>query len=269
LAANQCLACRDGRRRHPSRQAFLEKEFPVAAIPGQQAVRKYHHDMRAMHHDIFSMHAQWHADNPPPAYPADYPLAPDASWGTDKPFGEAFLMMHHEMLYHPMEPDGQAMSPPGFFTWYEAQEYDYPDPWPWDPSTPIPAAMAFAPELNKDLPPLPVPEMLAVLHQIQQGSNPLLRNPDTPFQLGRYFTAAGAGEGEPVEPCTGFRKLAEFKNLNQLGCCLARPHFEWHQTIGGVMTRFDWAPADPIFYFGVHWHIEQVYQEYRQLQGLG
>ena len=35
--------------------------------------------------------------------------------------------------------------------------------------------------------------------------------------------------------------------------------------IGGAMLAFDTAIDDPIFYFGVHWHIDKVFDAYKNL----
>ena len=75
----------------------------------------------------------------------------------------------------------------------------------------------------------------------------------------------GIGAGEKPEPITRARKLADFKNTNQLGCCIVYPHNSWHVAIGGAMLAFDTAIDDPVFYFGVHWHIDKVFDAYKNL----
>ncbi|MFZ4702915.1 MAG: tyrosinase family protein, partial [Candidatus Methylumidiphilus sp.] len=41
---------------------------------------------------------------------------------------------------------------------------------------------------------------------------------------------------------------------------------QWHGTIGGAMSSTLTAIADPIFYFGVHWHIDRIFDEYKTIQ---
>lgn len=89
---------------------------------------------------------------------------------------------------------------------------------------------------------------------------------DPLFTLPKYFTAQGIAQGENPEPITRAVKLAEFKNLNQLGYCIIYLHNAWHNAIGGAMLYFNTAIDFPIFYFGVHWHIDKINITYLNLQ---
>lgn len=212
----------------------------MTIVPAQQAVADYHAAVAAHGHDMHDFHAAWHFANRDPRYPPQ----PDADWGRNDPFGSAFLQMHHEMIDAADGEPKQFMTHQSVVAWYEAQGYDLPPE--WDPLTPIPGNLAFDP-----------------------ADPALRRNTDDPqFALPGWFTRQGVPDGARGEPITGARKLADFANVNQLGCCIVYPHNEWHMAIGGAMMSFSTAIDDPVFYFGVHWHINRVFLEYRALRSL-
>lgn len=85
------------------------------------------------------------------------------------------------------------------------------------------------------------------------------------FELPKWFSEEGIAPGDKGEPITGSRKLSDFANINQLGCCIVFPHNIWHDLIGGSMSFTSTAINDPIFFFGVHWYIDNVFDEYKKL----
>jgi hypothetical protein len=209
----------------------------MAKVNIQSAIAEYHQMMTQMGMDMHTFHANWHQNNRDPQRPA----APDANWGTNLRFGNDFLQMHHEMVKAKDNEQKFFMHHSSIVSWFQSKNYDLPNE--WNPLTPIPAELAFNP------------------------ADPSLRrrtnNPQ--FFLPKYFTVQGIGAGENAEPITGAKKLADFQNLNQLGCCIIYPHNAWHGTIGGAMNFFNTAIDDPIFYFGVHWHIDKVFDVYKNL----
>lgn len=232
------------------------------AITAQQAVADYHRAMgQHAHHggaDMFSFHRGWHQQNPDPQ-----PPSPGSSnWGVNLAFGTAFLQMHHEMVKARDDEPRLHMHHQSLVSWYAAQSHALPAE--WDPLAAIPELLAYQPDLSV------FPAALrARIEQVAQERNVtpeslLRRATDHPaFALPKWATRAGAGPGEPREPYTGARKLADFQNTNQLGCCIVFPHNRWHARIGGAMTSTATAIADPIFYFGVHWHIDKVFDEFK------
>jgi hypothetical protein len=222
----------------------------MATIAAQKAVSEYHAEMLSMHgHNMFRFHRRWHIDNPNPARPQ----RPDPNWGTDIEFGENFLQMHHEMVKATDDEQKFHMNHQSIVSWFKAKGYDLPAE--WNPLTPIPSDLDYTPSAD---------EIKKYLPSIDISTQELERETDSPeFQLPSYFTREGIRQGEQPEPITGARKLADFKNINQLGCVIVRPHDRWHMIIGGAMGNPATAIADPIFYFGVHWHIDRVFDEYK------
>jgi hypothetical protein len=217
----------------------------MSTVPAQQAIAQYHAEMQSLHGmDMHLFHANWHRRHPDPQPPD----APDRSWGKDLSFGEDFLQMHHEMVKATDDEPKRFMHHPSLASWYRDKGYGLPPE--WDPMAPIPEALAFRPE----------PSRVRVAGEwIELG-----RVSEQPrFRLPAWFTRAGVPDDQPGEPLTGARKLADFVNANQLGCCIVYPHDEWHGRIGGAMSMFATAIADPIFYFGVHWQIDRVFDEYK------
>lgn len=209
----------------------------------QQRVNEYHEEIARHGHDMHIFHATWHQQNQDP----NIPSRPDRNWGVNNTFGQKFLQMHHEMVKAGDDEPKTFMRHKSIASWYQSKNYDLPAP--WNPASPIPD------ELNH----FPKPDTTFVNGQ----SVSLKRTTNTPaFQLPKWFTVSGVSDGERGEPLTGARKLADFINLNQLGNCIVFPHNVWHGTIGGSMSFFDTAINDPIFYFGVHWHIENVFDAY-------
>ncbi|HEX7315772.1 MAG TPA: hypothetical protein VF297_17775 [Pyrinomonadaceae bacterium] len=56
------------------------------------------------------------------------------------------------------------------------------------------------------------------------------------FTLPKHFTRNGVSAGDPSEPLTGARKLGDFQNTNQPGCCIVFPHNRWHGAIGWALA---------------------------------
>jgi hypothetical protein len=209
----------------------------MARVNIQAAIEEYHREMQHHGMDMHAFHQTWHTQNRDPSRP----LRPDENWGMTKSFGSAFLQMHHEMVKAGDNEEKQFMQHQSIVSWFASKGYDLPAQ--WDPLQPIPAELAFV----TDDP------------QLQRRTE----NPG--FKLPNYFTVEGISAGENPEPITGSRKLADFKNSNQLGCCIVYPHNAWHNAIGGGMMRFTTAIDDPVFYFGVHWHIDEVFDQYKTL----
>lgn len=234
----------------------------------QRHVDAYHNAMAASMphhaHNMHLFHRNWHRMNPDPGRD-QMPPRRDANWGTNLVFGTNFLEMHHEMVKAGNDEPRQHMHHESIAAWYAGEGLAAPDD--WDPSAPIPEGLAYEPELDA----FP-PEIRAVLQDAAdaRGITPaelLTRHTDSPnFQLPRYFTRQGVGPGERAEPLTGARRLGDFKNANQLGCCIVFPHNSWHGAIGGAMASTWTAIADPIFYWGVHWHIDRVYDDFKLIQ---
>jgi len=231
----------------------------------QQKVAAYHKDLASSGHhgghDMYQFHFQWHQVNRDPVRPA----RPDARWAADLVFGTNFLQMHHEMVKAGDDEPRQHMMHASIASWFTSHQVALPPA--WNPLTPIPADLGYDPD------PSVYPETIRSLladRARQSGVTVealLKRKTDTPaFVLPAWATREGVPAGQPGEPVTGARKLADFVNANQLGCCLVYPHNEWHRTIGGAMGSTATAIADPIFYFGVHWHIDRVFDEFKLIQ---
>jgi len=231
----------------------------------QQNVAQYHaavsqHGHHAGH-DMYIFHRDWHQQNRDPRPPTH----PDRNWGMNLVFGTDFLQMHHEMVKATSSEARQHMMHESLVDWYQQQGLSLPTL--WNPLEPIPAELAYEPDPNVF--PNDIRQPIEQFAQ-QQGmtiTQFLTRAGDTPsFELPRYFKVQGVGPGEPGEPITGARKLADFRNTNQLGCCIVFSHNAWHGAIGGAMSTTWTAIADPIFYFGVHWHVDHVFDDYKALQ---
>ncbi len=227
----------------------------------QRRVADYHAAMAGGHHgghDMYVFHMNWHRTNRDPRPPA----APDSNWGRDLVFGSNFLQMHHEMVKARDDEPKQHMMHASVASWFTAQSF--PLPANWDPLTPIPADLEYLPDPSVF--PDSIAQALADAAR-QQGTTVeamLTRRTNDPrFQLPKWATRDGVPDGEEGEPITGARKLADFVNANQLGCCLVFPHNSWHGSIGGAMGSTATAIADPVFYFGVHWHVDAVIDEFK------
>lgn len=230
----------------------------------QENVARYHAAMAAHQHhgghEMYTFHFDWHQRNPVP----DFPEQPDRNWGMDLDFGTNFLQMHHEMVKASTSETHHHMQHQSIVSWYQQETLALPPQ--WNPLQTIPSELGYTPDTNA----FPT-EIRRILEQFarEDGTTPtelLKRKTDTPsFELPKYFTLQGVGPRESGEPITGARKLADFQNTNQLGCCLVFPHNKWHDTIGGAMGLSLTAIADPIFYFGVHWLIDRVYDDYKSL----
>lgn len=237
----------------------------MATVPAQRAVAEYHAEISQLEghggHDMFLFHGQWHIDNRDPVPPPRR----DRSWGSDLVFGTSFLQMHHEMVKAADDEPRFHMNHASLASWYLKKGYDVPEE--WDPLAPIPEILQYAPDLAA------FPEAIQAAVRDWAASEQmtpeefLRRTREQPeFELPRYFTREGVGEDEPGEPYTGARRLADFLNTNQLGCCLVFAHNRWHGAIAGAMSTFWTAIADPIFYWGVHWHVDKVFDEYKLIQ---
>ncbi|CAN5564483.1 hypothetical protein BH11ARM2_BH11ARM2_13560 [soil metagenome] len=230
----------------------------------QKLVTEYHSDMSNMRPgmgmDMYLFHAKWHQDNRDPRPSTRI----DPDWGTNIGYGTAFLQMHHEMVRAANSEPKQFMMHESIFAWYQTGGRALPTE--WDTLTAIPQDRGYQPDPT--VYPVQIQQILQQAATAKQTTVEaiLTRNTDNPqFSLPRYFTREGVAAGERGEPNTGARKLADFKNVNQLGCCIVYPHNEWHGTIGGAMGSTLTAIVDPIFYFGVHWHIDQVFADFQTL----
>ena len=237
----------------------------MSSIAAQQAVAEYHRELaQSGHHgghDMFIFHRDWHFQNPDPPPPG----SPEPEWGTDLAFGTNFLQMHHEMVKAADSEPKFHMMHQSLVSWYRTKDYDLPPP--WSPLSPIPAGLAYEPDLGvfPDSVRQSLERRAASLGVTPEGL--LKRKTRTPgFALPAWTTREGVGSAEAGEPYTGARKLADFRNSNQLGCCIVYPHNRWHNAVGGAMLSTATAIADPIFYFGVHWYIDRVFDEFKLIQ---
>jgi len=237
----------------------------MTTLSAQQAVAEYHRELsqHSHHggHDMYIFHGNWHQRNGDPTPPS----APDRNWAVDLVFGTNFLQMHHEMLKAADNEPKLHMLHQSLVSWYASKGYDLPDE--WEPLTQIPNNLAYTP--NLDVYPEEIRDAVRNWSSTERMSPEqwLQRKTDDPnFALPRYFTRSGVRPEEAGEPYTGARKLADFRNVNQLGCCIVFPHNRWHMAIEGAMRSVWTAIADPIFYFGVHWHVERVFDEYKLIE---
>lgn len=214
-----------------SKEITTENIFNPTTV--QQRIAEYHQSMSG-HMNMHQFHAGWHQINRDP----NPPSFRDPNWGTNILFGRNFLQMHHEMVNAADNEPKEFMRHQSIMSWFRSKGYAIPAV--WNPLTPIPNELAFIPT--------------------DGGPGRVTNNPQ--FQLPSYFTVRG---GADVEPITGARRLSDFRNVNQLGCCIVFPHNMWHARIGGAMNSFFRAIDDPVFYFGVHRHIDDVYMTYLRL----
>lgn len=206
----------------------------------QSAISEYHEIMKQMGMDMHTFHANWHQQNPDPIRPD----RPNQHWGANNSFGKDFLQMHHEMVNASDTEAKYFMHHKSLISWFNSKNYDIPHE--WNPLTSIPIELAFHPQ--------------------DHSLNRITDNPH--YKLPNFFTVQGIAPGENPEPITRATKLSDFENLNQLGSCIVFYHNHWHAVIGGAMSYFDTAIDDPIFYFGVHWHIDKVYRSFLELRSV-
>lgn len=228
----------------------------------QKLVEDYHREV-GHHHNMHVFHRDWHTQWPDPVRPVDQQ---DPTWGTNIPFGEAFLQMHHEMVKSPPQAPRIYMQHESIAVWYLTKSK--PMPAEWNPLSPIPADLLYEPDLGAY--PAEIADPIRD-YAVRNGTTPelfLTRKTNNPkYTFPRFFTVQGVGPGEPGERTTGARKLQDFANANQLGCCLVEHHNRWHERIGGAMNSFWTAIADPIFYFGVHWWVDKVFDDFKRVKG--
>ncbi len=232
----------------------------------QAHISTYHAEMaNSGHHGSHNMHlfhARWHQDHRDPVPPNFQ----NPTWGTDIAFGRDFLQMHHEMIKAPDDAPREHMHHSSIASWYAKKQI--PLPVAWDPLSVIPPELGYEPDAAE----FPQPIRDALIRTAQQRGQTveqlLTRRTDQPrLVVPPWFTREGLLDPAlPGEPNTGARRLADFISINQLGCCLVYPHNRWHGSIGGAMNSFLSAIADPIFYFGVHWIIDRIYDEYKAVQ---
>jgi hypothetical protein len=209
----------------------------MGAVNIQNAIAEYHLTMAQMGMEMHTFHAEWHNANRDPLPPP----APDANWGLAFEFGNDFLQMHHEMVKATNDEPKSIMHHESCVSWFQSKNYELPGE--WNPLMPIPLELQFN----------------TIDPSLKRASN----NPQ--FSLPKYFTKEGISIGEAAEPITGAKRLSDFININQLGCCIIYPHNSWHVAIGGAMNFLETAIDDPVFYFGVHWHIDKVFDDYKSL----
>lgn len=211
----------------------------MTSVNIQDAIAEYHHEMHMhMGMDMHDFHWQWHFDNRTPRRP-NRPVG--VTWAVDNDFGSKFLQMHHEMVRAEDSEPRPMMGHQSLVSWFKSKNYYLPKE--WDPLTPIPPELDF---------------------RTDNPNHQRITN-DPQFKLPDYFTVDGIGSNQAPEPITYATKLADFVNLNQLGCCIVYEHNLWHAAIGGALMNMRFAIDDPIFYFGIHWHIDKVYEAYQSL----
>ncbi len=229
---------------------------------GQRLVDEYHRAV-STNHSMHVVHRDWHANNPDPR--DQLPTRRDSEWGMDIEFGQRFLQMHHEMLNAADDEPREWMNHVSLRSWFSSQRHDWPVK--WDPRTPIPDILSYTPDASTYPDEIRRPIEAEARNRRISVEALLRRNTNNPrFDLPSWFSNEGVSAGQPGEPYTGARRLADFKNLNQLGSCLVWPHNAWHGRIGGAMGSTWTAIADPIFYFGVHWHVDEVFLAYLDIQ---
>lgn len=207
------------------------------------------------------VHRDWHNVNSDPTPPSRQ----DPNWGTNLVFGSNFLQMHHEMVKASSSEPRQHMMHDSVLEWYNKNGNTPPSV--WGPLAEIPAELGYEPD------PMAYPDEIRIpLENFLSGRGQtieqfLTRRTNTPsFELPKYFTVQGVSSASEADPLTGAMKLSDFKNTNQLGCSLVFPHNSWHGAIGGAMSSTWTAIADPIFYWGVHWHVDRVYDEFKIIE---
>jgi hypothetical protein len=143
------------------------------------------------------------------------------------------------------------------------KEKGFAIPKPWDGRTAPPARLAFIPPYKTGTEPDGITTPMARRRRYPPAK------PTPGFPIPACFTVEGADNPKEYDGSTGLRKLADFINVNQLGCCIALYHDQWHAAIGGAMTGRYFSTDDPTFYFGVHFTINKVYEAYLALPGKG
>ncbi len=229
----------------------------------QLHIEKYHATIEAMHpgHNMHVMHRDWHANNRDPELPSRL----DPNWGVSLTFGTNFLQMHHEMVKATNVEPHQHMMHSSVAAWYADEGIELPSV--WYPLAVIPDELLYDPDPTAypDEIRIPIEEFVASRNQTMEEF--LTRRTNSPeFKLPKYFTIEGVSSAEKADPLTGARKLSDFVNTNQLGCSLVFPHNEWHVAIGGAMTTTWTAIADPIFYLGVHWHVDRIFDDFKLIE---
>lgn len=229
----------------------------------QLLVEGYHAAIETGHggHNMHLIHRAWHqANRNPPA-----PGTVDPDWGVNLDFGYKFLQMHHEMVKATSQEDHHYMHHDSIAQWYADNGHQMAAE--WDPRSEIPEELGYDPDPAAFPEPL-LSELIQALAARGQTIDEFLpRRTNSPgFELPAYFTVAGVQDPGEADPFTGAMKLADFKNPNQLGCSLVFPHDQWHGSIGGAMGSTWTAIADPIFYLGVHWHIDRIYDNFKLIQ---
>ena len=238
------------------------------ASPYQAAVAAYQQSFGAP--QLFSFHRNWHDQNIPPG--GNPNNEHDPHWGQNEPFGRAFLNMHHNMLYG--QGTATDMDHDGFLVWCRANAPDLLNAPAWEPTQYTQNMFAYTPRTCE------IPQPILDLRVQQEAADAANEGGRAPRSIGKLlcrtarppnaplpalpacFTLAGAADSQGVESNTGFRKLADFQSVEQLGCCLSGIHAMWHLLIGGAMGNLASSIADPIFYFGVHRLIDTVYENY-------
>lgn len=202
--------------------------------------------------DMYSFHSDWHIRNCGPSNRAPNKYTDDLAYtGPEWSFGTQFLVMHHRMLE-------------GIKQWYTVRGLALPpiapDGWPADGS--IPRALDYIPTMEN------VPGRYADNFS-ECGWKRQDESPNN-LLLPSYFRPnTGAGNHSEEELNTGFTELNQFKNTNQLGCCLSFLHGIWHeQTIGGIAKDFGLSIVDPVFYFGIHALIDRVFLDWLNINGI-
>jgi len=226
----------------------------------QLNIENYHLEIESMH-NMHIMHRNWHANNPDP----ELPETQDPNWGVSLIFGTNFLQMHHEMVKARNDETHQHMMHSSVAAWYKTEEIELPEA--WNPLSVIPNELLYEPDSSIYPDEIRIPLEEFVASQGQTIEEFLTRTTDNPsFELPKYFTTEGVNSVEESDPLTGAMRLSDFVNSNQLGCSLVFPHNQWHVAIGGAMTTTWTAIADPIFYLGVHWHIDRIFDEFKLIE---
>ncbi len=231
--------------------------------PHQINIENYHSSIENMHHghNMHVMHRDWHQNNPDPTTPS----MQDPNWGINLVFGTNFLQMHHEMVKAKSADPHHHMMHASVAEWYSDQGLSLPSL--WNPLDVIPANLGYEPDPSAYPDEIRIPIEQHANSQGQSIEEFLTRTSDTPsFELPKYFTRTGVLDPADADPFTGAMRLTDFVNTNQLGCSLVFPHNEWHVAIGGAMTTTWTAIADPIFYLGVHWHVDRVFDEFKLIE---
>jgi hypothetical protein len=226
-------------------------------------IENYHSMIETMHpgHNMHVMHRDWHASNPDP----ELPTGQNPNWGANLIFGTNFLQMHHEMVKATNSEPHQHMMHDSVAEWYKNEDLELPQT--WDPSSIIPQDLNYEPDASIYPDEIRIPIEQYANSQGQTIEQFLTRATNNPkFQLPAYLSIQGVNDPSKADPLTGAMKLSDYVNSNQLGCSLVFPHNEWHGAIGGAMTTTWTAIADPIFYLGVHRHVDRIFDEFKLIE---